>query len=84
MTTQQQQDFLRGAAKTLGLTQKELAARMGAKWTTFLKWLQPTETKSNYRDMPDVAWQLVREILEHEKLKKKVAKMTETNISKKP
>lgn len=68
MTTQQ--EFLRDAATTLGLTQKELAARMGAPWRTFEKWLYPKETDSN-REMPPIAWALVREILEHEKLKAK-------------
>lgn len=66
MTTQQ--EFLREAATTLGLTQKELAARMGAPWRTFEKWLYPKETANN-REMPPIAWALVREILEHEMLK---------------
>lgn len=66
MTTQQ--EFLREAAKTLNLTQTGLAARMGASWSTFEKWLLPTENASA-REMPSIAWQLVREILDHEKLK---------------
>lgn len=64
-----QQDFLREAADALDLTQKELAARMCAPWETFRKWLMPVESGS-YREMPEIAWQLVREILAHEKLKK--------------
>jgi hypothetical protein len=67
MTTQQ--EFLREAAETLDLTQKGLAERMCAPWETFRKWLMPVES-SNYREMPEIAWQLVREILAHEKLKK--------------
>ena len=50
-------------------TQKALATRMSAPWETFRKWLMPTESGS-YREMPEIAWQLVREILENEKLKK--------------
>ena len=72
MTTQQ--EFLRDAAATLDLTQKELAARMHAPWETFRKWLMPNESGS-YREMPEIAWQLVREILAHEKLKKKNLKI---------
>lgn len=62
-----QQGFLRDAAATLDLTQKELAARMCAPWETFRKWLLPSESGS-YREMPEIAWQLVREILDHEKI----------------
>lgn len=63
-----QQDFLREAATTLGLTQKGLAQRMGAPWPTFEKWLLPKDSP-NAREMPQIAWTLVREILAHEKLK---------------
>lgn len=65
-----QQEFLREAADTLGLTQRELAARMCAPWETFRKWLLPQES-GGVREMPEIAWQLVREILAHEKLKRK-------------
>lgn len=65
-----QQEFLREAAETLGLTQKELATRMCAPWETFRKWLLPQQS-GGAREMPEIAWQLVREILEHEKLKNK-------------
>lgn len=53
-----QQEFLRDAAATLDLTQKELAVRMCAPWETFRKWLMPSESGS-YREMPEIAWQLV-------------------------
>ena len=53
-----QQEFLRGADATLGLTQKELATRMCAPWETFRKWLMPSESGS-YREMPEIVWQLV-------------------------
>ena len=65
---QTQQEFLRSAADTLQLTQKALAQRMGAPYTTFKKWLMPNDSE-NHRDMPEIAWQLVREIVAHEKLK---------------
>lgn len=63
-----QQEFLREAAASLGLTQEGLAKRMGAPWPTFSKWLLPAES-TNAREMPQIAWTLVREILAHEKLK---------------
>lgn len=71
----QQQDFLREAAAELSLTQKDLAKRMGAPWRTFEKWLVPKDS-SSAREMPEIAWQLVREILAHEKLKLKTLKRT--------
>lgn len=63
-----QQVFLRESAAELHLTQKGLALRMSAPWDTFRKWMAPVDS-SNYREMPDIAWQLIREILAHEKLK---------------
>ena len=66
-----QQDFLRDAAATLDLTQKEMATRMCATWETFRKWLMPSDSGS-YREMPEIAWQLVREILNNEMLKKRI------------
>lgn len=71
-----QQEFLRQAAKLLKLSQQKLAARMGTPWVTFRKWLSLSGDDSNERKMPAVAWQLVREILDHEKLKRKLEKMT--------
>lgn len=65
-----QQVFLRESALALGLTQKGLAQRMGAPWATFEKWMLPASSQ-NAREMPQIAWQLVREILAHEALKKK-------------
>ena len=63
-----QQEFLRAAARELGLTQSQLAARMCAPWATFQKWLAPAGSLQG-REMPQIAWQLVREILAHEELK---------------
>ena len=68
-----QQEFLRDAARELGLSQKDFAERMGAPWATFEKWLAPSDS-NNVREMPAIAWQLVREILAHEKLKKAIKK----------
>jgi hypothetical protein len=68
-----QQDVLREASKTLGLTQKAFAKRMGASWATFENWLSP-DGSSDARKMPPIAWQLVQEILAHEELKKSLKK----------
>lgn len=76
MTTQQ--DFLREAAAALSLTQNGLAERMGAPWKTFEKWLLPP-TSDHKREMPQIAWALVREILAHEKLKAKCEKLKKSN-----
>jgi hypothetical protein len=50
---------------------------MGAPWATFEKWLAPSGSK-NSRDMPEIAWQLAREILAHEKLKTKYSKLKDS------
>jgi aspartate carbamoyltransferase catalytic subunit len=71
MATTSQQDFLRDAARALGLTQAELAKRMHAPLTTFKKWLTP-EGSDNARAMPEIAWQLVREIILNESLQTQV------------
>lgn len=68
MKTLTQQEFLRQSATSLGLSQTGLAKRMCAPWNTFKKWQLPNESE-NFREMPEIAWQLVREILAHEKLK---------------
>lgn len=52
----------------LGMTQKAFAGRIGAPWETFKKWLLPVEA-GGAREMPAVAWALVREVLDHERLK---------------
>ena len=72
-----QQEFLRVAMDKLGLpTPREFAERIGAPETTLKKWLMPPEAKSNYREMPSTRWVLVREILEHEELKRKFEKLS--------
>lgn len=62
-----QQEFLNEMSTELGLTPKALAERMGATWSTFEKWLLPSDARGA-REMPSIAWQLAREILAHEKL----------------
>jgi predicted transcriptional regulator len=57
-----QQDFLREAMKTLGLTRTAFAARISVPEKTLNKWLSPVDT-SDYRNMPEVVWAYVREIL---------------------
>jgi hypothetical protein len=63
-----QQGFLRDAMLELGLTREAFAKRIGAPWETFKKWLLPAESAGS-REMPAIAWSLVREVLEHERLK---------------
>ena len=67
--TSTQQDFLRDAMLELGLTREAFAKRIGAPWETFKKWLLPAESGGS-REMPAIAWSLVREVLEHERLKR--------------
>jgi transcriptional regulator with XRE-family HTH domain len=64
-----QQEFLREAMLELGLTRESFAKRIGAPWETFKKWLLPAESGGN-REMPAIAWSLVREVIEHERLKR--------------
>lgn len=59
---QTQQDFLRGAMQALGLTRAAFAARISVPEKTLNKWLAPADT-SDYRNMPEVVWSYVREIL---------------------
>ena len=70
----QQQDFLRGAMKELGLTRKGFAERLGSAQRTLDKWLLPTESK-DHNTMNETIWVLIREILEHEKLKTRHEKL---------
>ncbi|WP_371436318.1 transcriptional regulator [Polaromonas sp.] len=68
-----QQEFLQQTAQTLGISERELATRMGAPWATFEKWILPPEAAET-RDMPDGAWSLAREILAHAKQEPSAAK----------
>ncbi|PKO60984.1 MAG: transcriptional regulator [Betaproteobacteria bacterium HGW-Betaproteobacteria-17] len=68
-----QQEFLRKAASDLGLNLTEFARRIGAPQSTFEKWMADPNA-SRYREMPAIAWSLVREVLAHEALRKKVSR----------
>ena len=77
--TMTQQDFLRQAVVDLGeapglgraVTREEMCERRGCPVATFNKWMLAPE---NGRDMPPTMWNHIREILEHEKLKRKLKK----------
>lgn len=51
-----------------GLTREAFSSRLGCAQRTLDKWLLPNESK-DHRDMDETIWNLVREILAHEKLK---------------
>lgn len=65
-----QQDFLQSAMRDLGMTRETFAERLGCAKRTLDKWLLP-DTSNDYRTMNETVWNLVREILAHEKLKAK-------------
>ncbi len=69
-----QQAFLRGAMAELDMTRAAFAERIGCPGRTLDKWLLP-EASNDFRPMPESLWTLVREVLAHEALKKKVAKV---------
>jgi len=60
---QSQQDFLRGAMQTLGMTRDEFGKRFSVPRSTLDKWLSPEGSKE-HRGMPDIAWAYIREVLE--------------------
>lgn len=66
-----QQQFLREAAGRLGLSQADFARRIGAPLSTFEKWMADPQS-NRFREMPSIAWSLVREVLEHEDLRSKL------------
>ncbi len=59
---QMQQEFLREAMQSLGLTRAAFATRISVSEKTLNKWMAPVDT-SDYRNMPEVVWAYVREIL---------------------
>jgi hypothetical protein len=67
-------EFLQSAMVELGTTRDAFAVRLGCARRTLDKWLLP-ESSNDHRPMPETVWNLVREILAHEKLKAKVEKM---------
>ncbi len=59
---QSQQEFLREAMGSLGMTRAAFAKRISVPEKTLDKWLAPSET-TDFRNMPEVVWAYVREIL---------------------
>ncbi|KLU21872.1 aspartate carbamoyltransferase catalytic chain [Caballeronia mineralivorans PML1(12)] len=57
-----QQDLLRDAMETLGMTRAEFAARLSVPPRTLDKWLLPEES-TDFRAMPEMGKAYVREIL---------------------
>lgn len=57
-----QQEFLRQAMTTLGLTREQFAKRLGTSKRRVDNWLLPTDSKE-FRSMDDMVWNFVREIL---------------------
>lgn len=77
-----QQEFLREAMSQLNMDRASFAERLGCAKRALDKWLLPHES-NDFREMGEPIWNLVREIIaheklkqEHEKLEKKVAKIT--------
>lgn len=73
-TKMTQQEFLRAAMAELDMTRDAFCLRLGAARRTLDKWLLPADSK-DFRNMDETIWNLVREILAHEKLKTKHAKL---------
>ncbi|MEG2048403.1 MULTISPECIES: hypothetical protein [Comamonas] len=69
-----QQQYLREAAALLGWSQKALADHMGVPWSTFEKWLAPSESKS-FREMPGMAEHFVRLIVENHRLREQIKRL---------
>lgn len=70
----QQQEFLRFAMKKLALTRQGMAARLCVSKRTLDKWLLP-DSSGDHRPLNEPAWALIREILQHEELKKEHANL---------
>ena len=62
-SVQSQQEFLREAMTALGMTRAAFAKRISVPEKTLDKWMAPADT-TDFRNMPDVVWAYVREILE--------------------
>lgn len=61
-----QQEFLRDAMIALNMTRDEFAQRIGTTRRRIDNWLLPSESKG-YREMDEMAWKFIREILQHER-----------------
>ena len=63
---QSQQDFLRDAMQSLGLSRDGFSRRFSVPRSTLDKWLAPTGS-NEYRAMPEMAWAYVSEVLSENK-----------------
>jgi len=61
-----QQEFLRDAMIALNMTRDEFAQRIGTTRRRIDNWLLPSESKG-YREMDEMAWKFIREILQHQR-----------------
>jgi aspartate carbamoyltransferase catalytic subunit len=64
--TVSQQEFLRDAMAKLGMTRDQFADRIGTSRRRLDNWLLPSESKG-FRDMDEIAWKFIREILANSK-----------------
>jgi aspartate carbamoyltransferase catalytic subunit len=64
--TVNQQEFLRDAMRRLDMTREQFAGRLGTKKRRMDNWLVPSES-SEFREMDEMVWKFVREILTNEK-----------------
>lgn len=63
-----QQEFLRNAMETLDMTRDQFAERIGTNRRRLDNWLLPADSKG-FREMDEMAWKFIREILENTKKK---------------
>jgi len=63
-----QQDFLRDAMVALDMTRDQFADRIGTSRRRLDNWLLPSDSKG-FREMDEMAWKFIREILSHTKKK---------------
>lgn len=61
-----QQEFLRDAMAKLEMTRDEFAVRIGTNRRRLDNWLLPSDSKG-FREMDEMAWKFIREILHHSK-----------------
>ena len=57
-----QQEFLRETMATLGMTRDQFADRIGTSRRRLDNWLLPSESKG-FREMDEMAWKFIHEIL---------------------
>ena len=57
-----QQEFLRDAMSRLNMTREQFADRLGTSKRRLDNWLLPSTSKG-FREMDEVVWKFVREIL---------------------